>query len=220
MERPYITIKFAQTLDGKIAAADGTSRWISGKLSRRRVHALRAKYDAVLIGVGTVLSDNPRLTTRLIKGKNPARVVIDGKLRIPVRSWLARHSKATRTIVFTTSKAPRRKRMRLTAQGVECITVPSHGAGSVDLNEVVRTLHRMKIRKVLVEGGAKITTSLLKAGLADRIVTFICPRILGSGLGSIGDLGIGTLKRALRLDCRKIVRLGNDIVYEALVVKR
>jgi len=213
MKRPYITVKFAQTLDGKIAARDGSSRWISGPRARKFAHTLRAKNHAVIVGIRTVLRDDPSLTVRLTKGKNPARIILDSRLRIPVEARVVREANLAKTIIITTGKAPTGKVKRLEAAGVEVIILPASKGGHVDLHRIIRILYRRGLKKVLVEGGSRVITSFLKAGLADKIVTIISPRILGSGVESVGDLGIQNMNNAVGLRIKNVRRLGRDVVY-------
>lgn len=215
MKRPYITLKFAQTLDGKIAAEDKSSRWISGLPARRLTHKLRAECDAVLVGVNTVLEDDPSLTVRLVKGKNPARIVIDRRLRVPPRARVIRSAGRVRTIIITTPGAPKAKLEKLRRRKVEFLIAPVSMGGNIDIKRIIRILYRKGIRRILVEGGSKVNRSFLKAGLADRVVAVISPKILGSGLNSVADLGIRNIKAAVKLRPRSVKRLGNDIVYIA-----
>lgn len=214
MKRPHVTLKFAQTLDGRIAARDGSSRWISSIPSRRFAHKLRAESDAVLVGIRTVLADNPSLTTRLVKGRNPARVIIDGKLRIPTGSKVLGGTKRARTIIVTTPRASKKKIRKLKNKGVEFIVLSPRRDGNIDLEKIIRILYTKRIRSVLVEGGAKIITSFLKSGLADRLIAIVSPRIIGKGVDAVGDLGIGNIKKSLKLRLKSVKRLGKDIALE------
>lgn len=217
MKRPYITLKFAQTLDGRIAARDGSSRWISGRKARRFAHTLRAAHDAVLVGANTVLRDNPSLTTRLVKGKNPVRIIIDGRLRIRLDSSVVKNTKKARTIVVTTLKAPKGKLEKLRKKGVECVLQPASRSGNIDLRRIIRILYGKGIKSILVEGGSNVITSFLRAGLADKITVIISPAILGRGLAAVGDLGIANIKGVLKLRRKNIKRLGRDIIYTAFL---
>lgn len=213
MKKPFITLKFAQTLDARIAGRDSSSKWISSPASRKFTHKLRAKSDGILVGARTVLADDPSLTARLVKGKNPSRIVLDGRLHIPLTARVVK--KGTGTIVFTSFRAPKRKIKRLREEGVEVIVLPSSKDGNIDLKKIIRILYRKGIRSVLVEGGRSVITSFLKAALADRIVAVISPKILGKGIETVGDLGIRNIKDAFRLRLKNVKRLGKDIIYEA-----
>ena len=219
MKRPYVTLKFAQTLDGKIAAKDGSSKWISGPAARKFAHKLRAEADAILVGSGTALKDNPSLTTRLVKGKNSVRIIIDSRLRISSDSKLVKDAKHLKTIVVTTAKAPSNKIKILKKMGVELIIQKKSKHGGIDLNRIIRILYTRGIKKLLVEGGSEITTSFLRKGFADKLVMIISPKLLGDGIQSIGSLGIQSIKKVLKLNLKSVKRLGDDIVYEACLKK-
>jgi len=220
MKRPYITLKFAQTLDGRIAAKDGSSKWISGPKARKFAHGLRAKNDAILVGAKTVLEDNPSLTTRFVKGKNPVRIVIDGKLSIPLNSSVVKTANRIRTIIVTSKTAPRKKMERLRKKGVDLIVLSTSGGSNIDLHRIIRILSKKDIKSILVEGGSEILTSFIRVGLADDIISIISPKILGKGIESIGDLSIKNIKKSLGLKLNKIKRLGDDIAYNARIVKK
>jgi riboflavin-specific deaminase-like protein len=219
MKKPYITLKFAQTLDGKIAAGDGSSRWISGPQSRKFTHKLRADSDAVLVGARTILADDPSLTVRLVKGRNPARVIIDGRLRTPLGARVVTDKNTARTIIVTAPSSSRAKRKRLKELGVEVIVLPASKGGNIDLRKIIRILYKKGIKKILIEGGSRVITSFLKAGLADRIVTVLSPKILGTGIESVGDMGIRNIKGALKVRLKDIKQFGEDIVYIAYISK-
>ncbi|OGW74656.1 MAG: hypothetical protein A2Z72_01025 [Omnitrophica bacterium RBG_13_46_9] len=219
MTRPYITLKFAQTIDGRIAARDGSSKWISCPESRKFAHRLRAENDGILVGVNTILKDDPSLTTRLVKGKSPARIIIDGKLRTPLGSRVVKSAKSVRTIVITTPKAPVRKIKTLERKGVKILIAPASKKDNVDIGGIVRILYRKGIKRLLVEGGGKTITSFIRSGLADRVFIIISPKILGSGVESIGDLGIYNIKSALKLRIKEIKRAGKDAIYRAYLKK-
>lgn len=219
MKRPYVTLKFAQTLDGRIAARDGSSKWISGPKSRIFTHKLRSDNDAVLVGVRTVAADNPSLTVRLVRRKSPARVIIDGKLRIPLTARILRNTNRVKTIIVTTPKAPEKKRKKLESQGVTFILLADSRSGNIDLRKIIGILYKKGIKKILVEGGSRIITSFLKAGLADRVVAILSPKILGKGIEAVGNLGISNIKGAIKLRLEDIKQAGKDIVYTAYITK-
>ncbi|MBN1354274.1 MAG: RibD family protein [Candidatus Omnitrophica bacterium] len=215
MKKSYITLKFAQTLDGKIAAIDGSSRWISGPKSLEFSHKLRRDSDGILVGIGTVLRDNPSLTTRFIKGRNPVRIVVDSKLRLPATANVVKSIKEAMTIVFTTNGAPKGKIEKLRKKGVEVIVRPIARDGYIDIGDIIRILYKKGIKKILVEGGKSIITSFLKADLADRIIVIVAPKILGKGVESAGDMGITRIDGALRMRLGSVERLGEDVIYTA-----
>ena len=215
MKRPYITLKFAQTLDGKIAAKDGSSKWISSSRARKFAHKLRATHDAILVGSKTVLKDNPSLTTRLFKGKNPVRVIIDRKLRTPLNSKIL-STRLAKTIIVTTKKAPQRKIEILKKRNIEFIISNTTKSGNINLSRLMNILYLRNIKSVLVEGGRKTIALFLKRGLANKIIIIISPKILGSGVESIDNLGITNIKSALKVRLKDIKRIGEDIIYTAL----
>jgi diaminohydroxyphosphoribosylaminopyrimidine deaminase/5-amino-6-(5-phosphoribosylamino)uracil reductase len=181
---PYVTLKLAQTIDGKISDAKGKQAWISAKESQKYVHQLRSEYDAVLIGSGTYLIDKPMLTVRHVKGRNPVRVILDSKLRGEYgRKFL---SAKVKTIIFTSVKAIQTKKGdTLMKKGVTLIAAPrTHGG--LELAFVLRTLGSMGIASVLVEGGNAITTSFITHNLANELLLFIAPKLFGKGVPAFG----------------------------------
>ena len=177
---PFVTLKAAVTLDGKIATRTGDSKWITGEEARTETHRMRDESDAILVGVGTVLTDNPKLTVRHIEGRDPIRVVLDASLRTPPTAAIldpGRTSSAG-TLIFHAPNADASRHEALTAPGVELIPVSRHARG-VDLNEVLRILGQRDVVRLLVEGGSHVHGAFLDLGLADRAAIFIAPRILG-----------------------------------------
>ncbi len=219
MERgtPFITVKYAQTLDGRIAASTGDSRWISSLKSRRFAHRLRSLHDAVLVGSGTALADDPELTVRLVRGRNPVRVVIDSRLRVPLDAHLFNNIKQARTLAVTSTRSDPSKRERLQERGVDILTVPEETPGLLDLREIFAELGRLGLSSVLVEGGAGIITSCLLAGCVDRLVVITAPRILGSGIDAVGDLGLTAVEQSLNLRFDKVSRSDGDLIIDARI---
>src|SRR4030066_2463080 len=179
---PHVTLKFAQTLDGRVATVTGDSKWISRPESRRFAHKMRSQHDAVLVGVNTVLKDNPRLDVRLVKGKNPFKVIVDSKLKTPLSAKLLKRQ-PDKTIFAVTKKANLRKIGQVEKLGARVIIVPADRNGQVDLKILLKCLKELRIKRLLVEGGAKIITSFLKMGLVNRVIVITSPKILGRGLG-------------------------------------
>jgi 3,4-dihydroxy 2-butanone 4-phosphate synthase/GTP cyclohydrolase II len=208
-DRPYVVLKYAQTLDGRIATAGGDSKWISGEEERALSHALRAACDAVMVGVGTVLCDDPRLTVRLVPGASPLRVVLDSTLRTPSSALLL--DGGPPTLVLTTDRATEGDRQRVRATGAGICVLPP-GPGGVDLAAGLRTLRERGVRSLLVEGGARVITSLLGAGLVDRAVIGTAPRIIGAGKEAVGDLGIGRVADGIALRNRVVHLTADDVV--------
>jgi riboflavin-specific deaminase-like protein len=212
---PLVTLKFAQTLDGKIATATGSSRWISSPASRRLAHRLRAANDAVLVGAGTVSADNPELTVRLVRGRNPLRVVLDSGLRLPPDAGIFRNQSTAATLVAVTEAAGKDKVAALRGMGVEVTTIGHDTRGKVDISQLLKTLARRNVSSVLVEGGAETITSFLRQKLADRLAVFIAPKLLGKGTDSIGELNITDIDRAVNLTVTRTSRIGGDFFIEA-----
>jgi len=213
--RPTITIKIAQTLDGRIATRTGQSQWITCEPARALAHELRATHDAVLVGIGTVLQDNPRLTVRLVDGPDPLRVVADSGLRIPLDSHvLTEHPE--RTICISAEGASADRVAAVRALGARVVFGRS-GPDGLDLPDMLARLHELGIDSLMVEGGSGIITSLLRDGLVDRLVVCIAPKVLGAGLDAVGDLGIRDLGNALTFRATTIRQLGPDILFDGLV---
>jgi 3,4-dihydroxy 2-butanone 4-phosphate synthase/GTP cyclohydrolase II len=207
--RPFVALKYAQTLDGRIASRTGDSKWISGREERRISHALRATSDAVLVGVGTVVADDPLLTVRMVPGASPLRIVLDSTLRVPPEARILDDD--ARTMVISTDAACDSGRSALRDRGVAVHTVGAHPAG-VDAAAALELLRRLGVRSVLVEGGARVLTSFLRARLADRVIVGIAPTILGAGTDAVGDLDIASVTHGLRITNRSVYRAGDDLM--------
>jgi diaminohydroxyphosphoribosylaminopyrimidine deaminase/5-amino-6-(5-phosphoribosylamino)uracil reductase len=211
---PYITVKYAQTLDGRIATKSGDSQWISSEASRRYVHRLRSINQGIMVGAGTVVADNPQLTVRHVRGKNPFRIIVDSKLRIPIKSSVLTDANACLTIIATTSAAPAAKIAAVKKRGVEVWVVRKERDGRVGLRDLLKQLGKREIMSVLIEGGSEIITSLLKSGLVDKMIIPIAPMIVGKGLEAIGDLNINKINKAIRFTSFKTMKKGDDIIFE------
>ena len=207
--RPKVILKYAQTLDGRIATAAGESKWISGEAERAVAHALRAHADAVMVGVGTVMADDPQLTVRMVAGSSPTRVVLDSSLRVPLDARIL--DDAAPTVVVTTANADRRKREQLTELGI-AVRVVRPGPGGVDVPAALRTLRGMGVESLLVEGGAAVITSLLRSRVADRLVVSIAPKLFGRGTEGIGDLGVSSVEEAVRLTNPSVHLIEQDVL--------
>jgi diaminohydroxyphosphoribosylaminopyrimidine deaminase / 5-amino-6-(5-phosphoribosylamino)uracil reductase len=216
--RPFAILKLAMSLDGRIAAATGDSRWISSDESRRLVHQWRREADAVMVGVGTVIADNPRLTCRIEGGRDPVRVVIDPQLRSPASARIFRQRSTAPTILVTsTARAASVKRRY--GPGVEAIGAALDEQG-ISLAEVMREFGRRGWSKILIEGGAKLAGAALRAKIVDRIEFFVGPLIIGSGLPSVEGLLVRTVREAIRLRNFSAQSVGSDWLLEAEVVQR
>lgn len=212
---PYITLKFAQTLDGRIATATGHSRWISSAASLKFAHRLRAEHDAILVGRRTVDRDNPELTVRLVRGKNPLRVVVDSGLMISEKANVFKNISSAPTLIATVRKPTDPRFRKIAASGVDILSTRADRRGKVDLKNLFGMLAKREISSVLIEGGSQIITSVLKNNLADRIVTVIAPKIIGQGIEAVGNLGIRNMDAAKRLSFQKITHLGDDIIIDS-----
>jgi len=209
---PFITVKYAQSLDGRIATSQGNARWISSEASRRFAHRLRAQHEAIMVGIGTVLADDPQLTVRLVKGRNPLRIVLDSRLRIlPIAQVLRDDGK---TLIVTTEAKAEKKIEALHQQGKEVLVAQRGQDGRVELVSVMKQLAERGISSILVEGGAEVITSFLKEGLVNRMVVITAPLILGKGVEGIGDLGITDLHEAIRPSSCKVSRVGDDLIFD------
>jgi diaminohydroxyphosphoribosylaminopyrimidine deaminase / 5-amino-6-(5-phosphoribosylamino)uracil reductase len=207
--RPHVTLHFAQTLDGRIATRSGSSRWISGPAATRFAHELRAGADAVIVGSGTAIADDPLLTVRLVEGRQPIRIVLDARARLPPSSKLL--SDATTTTIHVTCSPDR----PAPAPHVEAWCLPPDPGGvGVDLDALLVRLHDRGVGRVVVEGGGCVITAFLRRSLVDRIIVSIAPMILGRGIDAVGELGIESLDRALRFAPARVFSLGDDVLIE------
>jgi diaminohydroxyphosphoribosylaminopyrimidine deaminase/5-amino-6-(5-phosphoribosylamino)uracil reductase len=215
--RPFIHLKIAQSLDGRIAPAGGRPGpgapfWITDEAARKIVHRMRGRCDAVLIGRGTALADDPELTVRLARGRNPLRVVLDSRLRLPLSAKLFRQSDPEKTIVFCAAGADKRKAQAIRDTGASVIPL----AAGLPLAAVLASLGERGVRSVLVEGGESVFSSFLREGLWDRLSVFIAPLILGDGKPCVRGIGGGGMRP---VDVR-IKKIGNQILFEGNNVYR
>lgn len=213
--QPFVTVKYAQTFDGRIATATGHSQWISSDASRTFAHRLRSCHDAVMVGIGTVLSDDPDLTVRLVRGKNPLRAVIDPHLKIPLDARILHNQEKSRTLVICGTQYDRDTLSLLSDRGIETAVIPEGDDGRLDIRACLTRLGERGISSLLVEGGSRVITSFMKAGLVDRLIAITAPKILGRGVEAVGNLDILKVDNAIRLDIDKIRRKGVDIIIEA-----
>lgn len=179
-------------------------------------HRLRAEHEAVLVGVGTVLADNPSLTVRHVVGRNPLRIVADSRLRTPLSATILT-SNPENTLLVTTRAAPREHEEAILTRGARVVRLPSE-ADRVDLAALLRELCGEGVRSVLVEGGAGVITSLLRRHLADRVAIFVAPKIIGQGMAAVGDLAIRTMAEALTLPHATFTPLGADVLFQGDIV--
>ncbi len=214
--RPFVTLKIAATLDGKIATAAGESRWITGTRARAYTHHLRSRVDAVLVGLGTVLADDPELTARDGRGtRDPHRVIVDERLATPPTARALRPREGSMGIVATTRRAPASRRRRLEQRGVRVLTALSRD-GLVDLQDLMRRLGALGITSVLIEGGSELNASAVRSGVVNKVITMLAPTLLGGrdAIGAIGGRSPGRLHDAVRLREVSTRRLGEDVIVE------
>jgi len=218
--RPFVTLKVAASLDGKIATRTGESRWITGESARRRVHQLRNEMDAVLVGIGTVLRDDPLLTTRLeiADQRDPIRVVVDNLARLPLRAKAVNRASTAPTILAVSQMAPRTKLEALEREGVQVIVVES-SPRRVSLERLIEALGKRGILSVMIEGGAEINASALREGVVDKVLVFLAPILIGgkSTPTAVGGDGIESLTQAVRLRDVRIERFDGDILVEGYI---
>lgn len=210
---PYVTLKSAMTLDGKLASRTGSSRWISGEASRLEVHRLRHTHQAILVGIGTVLADNPSLTTRLpVDALNPIRVIIDARLEIPLDARVIQ-DKSAPTFVVTTAAADREKVSALTMLGVEVLEAEAIRDGRVNLDQMLRLLAAKSISSILVEGGGRVNGTFLSNGLVDKVICYIAPKVIGGEKApSVFHWpGEDLMSDAIDFDVISIETVGSDI---------
>lgn len=208
--RPFVTLSYAQSLDGCISAQPGVALALSGRQSLRLTHKLRAGHDAILVGIGTVLSDNPRLNVRLVDGANPYPIVVDSKLRLPLSCNLL--AQESRPLLIATLEGYDEKRgQALEDAGAMILPLSANPRGQVNLSLLLQRLGELGIDTLMVEGGARIITSFLFERLADFIVLTIAPVLVG-GLRAVSDLGASGLHNLLRLEQRGHRWLGEDLI--------
>ncbi len=208
--RPYVTLTYAQSLDGAIAARPGHPLALSCRESQTMTHVLRANHDAILVGIGTVLADNPSLTVRLVSGKNPQPVVLDGRLRFPLFSKLLRQQNHFPWIMTSTEAEPERQ-AALESLGARVYRLPSGDNGGIELKEVLQRLGEMGINSLMVEGGAQIITSFLGFQAVDQIIVTIAPVLVG-GVRALDILHQPRPKVFPRLSNVDYQRIGEDLV--------
>jgi 5-amino-6-(5-phosphoribosylamino)uracil reductase/diaminohydroxyphosphoribosylaminopyrimidine deaminase/5-amino-6-(5-phosphoribosylamino)uracil reductase len=215
--RPFVTVSYAQTIDGRLATSTGSSRWISGDDALRFSHELRASHDGIMVGVGTVRKDDPRLTVRHVPGKDPLRIIADSSLRTPLDAHVLANGAAAGTVLAVIDRAAPERREQVTALGATVLQFNRDEEGRVDLVELLAALHERGLRSVMVEGGARLITSLLRLQAVDRLAVCVAPKVLGSGLDAIGDLGICDLAHAISLKDQTYTRYGSDIIIDGRV---
>lgn len=209
---PYVTLKMAATLDGMIATKTGDSKWITGERSRRLVHRMRGETDAIMVGRGTVERDDPALTTRHGKGKNPVRVVVDSELKIPLMARL--FGEAGKVIIATTRRAAKARVREVEERGATVLLLPSV-KGGVNLKRLMVKLGEMEIVSLLIEGGGTLAASSVRCGIVDKLALFYAPKVIGGdGLPLFGGLGVKRLVDSIAVKGMRVKRLGDDFMVE------
>lgn len=219
-KKPFIVLKAAMTLDGKIATATGQSKWITNETSRAYGYKLRDIYDGIMVGINTVIEDNPMLTARVDGGKNPIRIVVDSSLKIDINANVVQ-DKSAKTIVATTDKADKDKILKLQAQDVDVIVVDKDENDKVDIEKLLDILGQQNICSILVEGGATLSGSFVAKKLVDKVYFFIAPKIVGGKEAKtpVAGIGILNLQEALALKDIQIEKLEEDILIIGRVDK-
>ena len=218
--RPWTVLKYAMTADGKIAAVSGDSKWISGEQSRRKAHLLRNRYTGIIVGIGTVLADDPMLNCRVEPSaglRSPVRIILDSSAFIPINSKIVRTAREYRTIVVHTEKASGQSLKRLNALGVETLLCEADGSGRPDVACLCDALGPMGIDSILVEGGAETAWSFVSAGLVDEYYVFVAPKIIGGGnaKGPVGGDGFMKMCQAVPMAVADIALSGDDLEIHA-----
>lgn len=219
---PFVIMKSAMSLDGRIATKSGNSKWITGEESRRFVQKLRAEVDGIMVGIGTVLKDDPRLTLRTEKTERnfPAKIVVDSSLKIPITAKLFSSKPEVKVIIATTNKASRRKIESLRKTGVEVIQTEAD-KGKVNLKKLMKELYKKGIISILLEGGSELNASAIKKGIVDKVFCFYAPILLGGkdAKGFIGGEGVDRIQDAKKIDVREVKRVGKDVLVVGYIRK-
>ncbi len=214
---PYVVMKYAMTLDGKIATRTGKSRWITGEAARRRVHEDRHRYSAIMAGIGTVLTDDPLLTCRIENGRNPLRIVCDTNLRTPLQARIVKSTNLAGTLLATAVADPQKHRPYLEA-GCDVTVLPVKD-GHIDLNCLMRALGERSIDSILLEGGGTLNWSALQSGIVNKVEAYISPKLFGgNGKTPVAGLGVDLPDEAFRLSWSAITPVGEDILLESEVL--
>lgn len=226
-KEPFVILKIAQSLDGKIAAAGGESKWITGPKARARVHRLRNEIDAVLVGIGTVKKDNPSLDCRVRGGRDPYRIIVDSRLQISLNAKVLKHNDG-RTIIAATEKADKQKIASLINKGCRVLVIKTaevkdaalrRERQQVDLKGLMKELGKLEITSVMIEGGSSISASALSSKIVDKVMFFTAPKIIGGAdaVPSVGGKSPALLKNAIKLKDMQATAFGNDILLEGYI---
>jgi diaminohydroxyphosphoribosylaminopyrimidine deaminase/5-amino-6-(5-phosphoribosylamino)uracil reductase len=218
---PFVTLKIAQTLDGRIATSRGESKWITGADARKEGHRLRDIHDAIMVGINTVLKDDPSLTTRIPGGRDPVRVIVDSKLRTPAMARVLTQRSTAATYIACLMGAPKDRFHRLLDAGAEILIARGVG-GRVDLPALMSMLTTFGVTSVLLEGGAEVNAAALKSGIVDKVVLFIAPTLMTGkdSLCSVGGMSPQKLAQSVQLRDIILRQVGRDIMVEGYVQKK
>lgn len=219
-KKPFVIMKSAMSLDGKTAAFTGDSKWITSEESRLQVHKLRNRVSAIMVGIGTVLTDNPMLTCRIPGGSNPKRIIVDSKMRIPLEAKALNQEDNALTIVAATEKAPKEKLQQLTAKGIQVLILPEY-KDKVDLAALIIKLGELNIDSILLEGGSTLNYSALEQGIVDKVQFYIAPKIIGgeNAKTPVGGAGASKLIDCFKLNDLDVKKIGEDILIEGYLKK-
>jgi diaminohydroxyphosphoribosylaminopyrimidine deaminase/5-amino-6-(5-phosphoribosylamino)uracil reductase len=220
---PFVILKIALSMDGKIATKTGDSKWVTSEPSRQYVHKLRDEVDATCVGIGTIIRDDSRLTTRLThkKGRDPIRVVVDSLLKVPLRANIFTQKSNASNIIVTTKNAFFKRKREIEKTGSRMLVVRTRGRNKVDLTHMVQELGKLGITSLMIEGGAEIAASAIQEGIVDKVIFFISPKIIGgkTAPGPVGGEGVAKMSEAIRLSHIRTKRYGEDIMIEGYIEK-
>ena len=215
--KPFVILKTGMSLDGKIATRTGDSRWITNEKSRAYVHQIRNQVDAIMVGIGTILKDDPQLTTRLPNGQgsDPVRVIVDSSAQIPVSCKVLNQESSAETIIATTTKASPEKLSLLSAKGARILVIEEKN-GHVNMHKLMEELGKLEITSLLVEGGSSINGAVIRDKLVDKVFFFIAPKIIGGekAPSPIGGIGVETMKEVIKLKDYQMRPIDSDFLVE------
>jgi diaminohydroxyphosphoribosylaminopyrimidine deaminase / 5-amino-6-(5-phosphoribosylamino)uracil reductase len=208
-KRPFVILKLAMSLDGKIATSTGDSKYITSLPARKYVHQIRNDVDAVMVGINTILKDNPLLDSRLVRGKNPIKVIVDSTLKISERANVLKDP--SKVIIATTTGAPKLNVEKLQHKGARVLVIKPK-KGLVDLEELMKELGKSEIASLMIEGGAELSGNAIKEGIVDKLLIFTAPKIIGNGIEPIKNLGIKKVNKAIKLKNISTTKIGKDLL--------
>lgn len=218
-KKPFVVMKTAMTLDGKIASRTGSSKWVSSEESRKKVHELRAKLDGIMVGINTVLKDDPSLNVRGVEGEDPIRIIVDSKLRISLDAKVLNLESKSKTIIATTKLCDMAKMKELQALPMVEVMIVKDKDGRVDLTNLMEELYRIQIGSILLEGGGTLNFQMLKDGLVAKLISFIAPKIIGGKEAKtpVEGQGIDLMDHAINIENLEVRQVGKDIMLEGYI---